>query len=797
MRKISIFTFVILFGIAISYGFSFLSKKQIEKQISRNDLWRVIGPGGGGAMFNQTVSPHDPNFAFVSCDMGGSFVTSNGGLSWRMFNLHGMVRFYVFDPLDSKTIYANSLGLFKSIDAGNTWKLLYPAPNEINGLISRGDHADEIFFTRDSTIRQVLALAVDPENSAKLFAAISVNKISRFYESSDGGEHWKAGKELDSDIVKIFIDPMSPRENRTIYLAGRNGIEAKVNGKWEIQKIPKGVNKLTTISGGYDKKQKKIVIYAISGKSYFNTQDERSGLFFTDNGGKTWENRQGGILSLGLKTDEMAEWRTVATSAFHPEVVYVSYNNLKIGKDSTGFGVAKSKDYGITWELVWKDILTEGKQTPSANFNRDWLNDLWGPSWGENPFSIGVSPSNSDVCYTGDFGRTIKTTNGGKTWEQVNSSWVENDNWTSRGLDVTTNYSIVYDPFDANHVYIPSSDIGLLESFDCGMSWKSPTNSSGIPQKWVNTCYWLIFDPEVKGRAWAVMSGVHDLPRPKMFRTRGVSYFTGGILLTHDSGKTWQPVGSEIGEAAMTHILIDPQSDKESRILYACAFGKGVYKSTDGGKTWMLKNKGILGNEPFAWQITRRDKDGALFLVVSRRSHDGSIGNDKDGALYMSLDGAENWIPIALPEGTNAPTSVCLDPLNPKQLILSAWGRVTPGQFTPDIGGGIFLSTDEGKTWNQIMEKDQHIGAVTFDTRNGRYYACGFEGSAYYSEDGAKTWIRIKGYNFKWGQRVEPDPRDPEKIFVITFGGGVWHGPAKGDSKAVEDIIPPFNVVCQ
>jgi hypothetical protein len=38
---------------------------------------------------------------------------------------------------------------------------------------------------------------------------------------------------------------------------------------------------------------------------------------------------------------------------------------------------------------------------------------------------------------------------------------------------------------------------------------------------------------------------------------------------------------------------------------------------------------------------------------------------------------------------------------------------------------------------------------------------------------------------------VDPDPRDPEKIFIITFGGGVWYGPAKGDENAAEDIITP------
>src|SRR6185295_813429 len=111
----------------------------------------------------------------------------------------------------------------------------------------------------------------------------------------------------------------------------------------------------------------------------------------------------------------------------------------------------------------------------------------------------------------------------------------------------------------------------------------------------------------------------------------------------------WKAVSEDIGEAAMTHVLIDPASNKEARTLYACAFGKGVYKSVDGGKTWRRKNNGIAGNEPFAWRIFRRNKDGALFLIVNRRSEDGGISNAGDGALYRSDDGAETWVPIALP----------------------------------------------------------------------------------------------------------------------------------------------------
>jgi len=79
---------------------------------------------------------------------------------------------------------------------------------------------------------------------------------------------------------------------------------------------------------------------------------------------------------------------------------------------------------------------------------------------------------------------------------------------------------------------------------------------------------------------------------------------------------------------------------------------------------------------------------------------------------------------------------------------------------------------------------------VTVDPRNPDVlYACGFEHSAYRSADRGETWKRIRGYNFKWGHRVIPDPGDPRMIYITTFGGSVWHGPALGDPSAPEDIV--------
>jgi photosystem II stability/assembly factor-like uncharacterized protein len=758
----------------------------------RNDTWGFAGSGGGGAMFNPAVSPFNTDYAYVACDMTGSFVTYNGGDSWRMFSLRGPVSFFVFDPVDSNIVYANSIALFKSTDMGNTWNILYPAPSEITGFIGKGDHAEERIITNDSTHRQVLALAVDPDNSMKLHAAISIDNVVGYYFSDDQGGNWMKERELESGVKNIYIVQSSPPDDRTIYITGKNSVTVREKGNWKTNPGPSNVRKLNEFAGGFDKSNNKFIIYAISGKSYFNPEGDPSGIYYTEDGGISWENRQDGLIKLRKAITDYPEWRCISTSALHPEVMYVSYAGLKIKNDTTCIGVAKSEDSGKTWKLVWKDRMNKGGDLYSSNYKKGWIDERYGPTWGENPFSIAVSPSDPDVCYTTDFGRTIKTQNGGKTWEQLYTNKKEGAGWVSRGLEVTTGYSVVFDPFDIKHLFIANTDIGLMESEDGGESWMSATINNGIPRKWINSTYWLTFDKEVKGRAWAVMSDVHDLPRPKMWRRNGISGYEGGILFTEDSGKSWKPVSSDIGEAAFTHILIDPSSNKEARTLYACAFGKGVYKSVDGGRSWTQKNNGIEGREPFAWRIVKNEKTGTLFLIVCRRSDDSSIGNDMDGAIYRSEDGAETWIKMTLPVGTNGPMSLVNDPVKTDRLIMSAWGRRTSGKFTPDTGGGIFMSKDKGKTWKHVLDKDQHIHDITFDARNNTYYACGFNGSAYRSEDRGKTWNRIKGYNFKWGKRVEPDPRDPEKIFIVTFGGGVWHGPAKGDENAPEDIITPI-----
>ena len=352
-------------------------------------------------------------------------------------------------------------------------------------------------------------------------------------------------------------------------------------------------------------------------------------------------------------------------------------------------------------------------------------------------------------------GRTMRTRDGGQTWEGVYSKRLDDGSYTSTGLDVTTNYGVHFDPFDSKRMFISYTDIGLFRSENGGRGWVSATET--VPRRWTNTTYWMVFDPKVRGRVWAVVSGVHDLPRPKMWRRTSPASFSGGVVISEDGGRTWRVSNNGMPETAATHILLDAASPENARVLYVAGFGRGVFKSTDGGKSWTLQNDGLPPKEPFAWRLAQ-GPDRALYLVVARRSEDGSFGNDSDGALYRSTDAAAHWSRIALPTGVNGPNGIAIDPRDPARLYLAAWGRMGPESAT---SGGIWISADAGRTWRNTLSRDQFLYDVTIDPRDPHIlYACGFSSSAWRSADRGETWKRIRGFNFKWGHRVIPDPLD-------------------------------------
>lgn len=759
----------------------------------RLDAWRVIGPGGGGAQFLPTISPHDSNIMLIRCDMTGTYLSGDAGDNWRMINLRGTADFYVFDPVDPNTMYTHTIGLFRSRDAGKTWHLVHPAPEAVQGIIMPSDHADERLMLADGPAPQMTALAVDPADSKILYASFSDRQNFAVKRSLDDGATWTTEATLPARGLQMVIDPRSATTDRDIYVATPAGVFARRGGQWAQGAAVPGGEPLSGVSMGFDAGTGALLVYGTAPAREGDSGPD-GGLYVSRDGGASWESAAPALsAALGEWTPRL-RFPALAAAARKGDSLYVSFDGVGAGSGNgpgsggpwgnRSFGIVRSDDAGRSFRVVWKEP-SRGEKSPDVDDG--WISTWYGPGWGSTPFGLGVAPANPEIAYATDFGRTLRTTDGGKIWKAAYTRKTGEDAYTTNGMDVTTAYGVHFDPFDPKRILISYTDIGAFLSEDGGKGWTSATWRT-VPRAWSNTAYWMEFDPKVQGRVWAVFSGSHDLPRPKMWRGRSPSRYRGGIAVSDDGAKTWRPLQEGMPEMAATHFLIEPDSPADKRVLYVTGFGRGVYKSTDGGATWQEKNKGITQTEPFAWRLSR-DPSGRLYLVIARRSEGGSIGDDGDGALYTSTDGAETWQSLPLPEGVNGPNGLTVDVSDPNRLYLSVWGRRGEREA---IGGGIYVSTDGGRTWRLTLSKDQHIYDVTEDPRNPNVlYACGFESSVWKSVDRGETWTRLRGYNFKWGHRVVPDPADASKIYVTTFGGSVWHGPADGDPNAQEDIATP------
>jgi hypothetical protein len=354
--------------------------------------------------------------------------------------------------------------------------------------------------------------------------------------SRDRGASWERLADLLAGGKRIYVDPRSPAAGRTVYVAGLDAVSVLENGAWSHRRAPDGVTAFNAVSVSFAT-DGPPAIYAASGKSLWHKSESAAGLFVSRDGARSWARCDGDITRQFEGVDGELTYTTVSAAPSDARIAYASYRVDPTGGGLPLFmGVAKTTG-GATWQLVWKDSTT----TPGPGMQDAWINERFGPEWGENPFCIDVAPTDPDIVYTTDFGRTLRTTDGGATWAGVYSKRTPDGGWTTTGLDMTTCYGVHFDPFKPNRVWIDYTDIGAFVSDDGGTSWKSGT-AEGIPRGWVNTTYWMQFDPDVRDRVWAVATYIHDLPFAKMWKHISVGDYNGGVCISLDGGRGSAPV---------------------------------------------------------------------------------------------------------------------------------------------------------------------------------------------------------------------------------------------------------------
>lgn len=765
----------------------------LSLETGRNNLWKLLGPGGGGGQFIPTISPHDPDTILVACDMNGSYITKDRGRTWRQFNLRSRVDSFAFDPTDPMTIYSGSTGLFRSTDGGRIWSLIFPNP--VSGLIElmKDDEADYSYISEDNWPGgNIQAIEIDEADNRHLCLGISTDNNLHIFHSIDCGRNWlELHKFKGSRIHNIYSDSSSPQNARRLFVFADSGaavisLDDSTNAP---MKMPAQIKNIIHSACGNDPASGAPLFYITAWEERENG-NHAIGMWKSENGGESWsalEITLGGTRPFCEKRS-FTEYTLLAVPKTDGTCIYAGiggtiFDNIRgyteipadtgSGSIISYFGVIKSSDGGKSWTWVLKsDYANNPENLKSGWAERDYDMPWFGTGpKGIGPIGLGTSPVDPDICCYTDLSSTFLTTDGGISWEQIYTDSYEDGSVSTRGMDVTTCYGVHFDPFDRDHIAISYTDIGVFHSKNRGRTWFHALDH--VPVEWGNTCYWLVFDPDVMGRVWSAWGGAHDLPRAKMFKGGKLHLSQGGVCRSEDGLATWHKSNKGMqGNSVTTHIILDPSSPVGSRTLYAAVFDKGVYKSVDDGHSWTLKNNGISENLN-AWRFVILP-DGSLFLLVARGKTNKKV---VDGALYKSTDGADTWERVPLPEGVNAPNDMAFDPDDIKRMYLACWPEEGAGECR---GGGVYATCDAGETWSNILDPAAYVYSVTVHPDNpAMIFAVTFNNAVYHSDNKGRTWSMLEGYDFKWGHRAVIDPYNKDMMYLTTFGSSVWYGPVK------------------
>ncbi len=768
--------------------------------LSEDKNWVILGPGGGGCVHTLTVNPQRPASMVVSCDMTAGYITHDGGKSWREFNLKSRQYAYAFDPLDPDTLWVGTSGLFRSRDNGTTWQLVFPDPAKVTGETRLDDECRHTFLSEDNWPgRTIHAITVDPQRREQVFLGIKKmgppepfdghKSIQRqgilLYATADDGRSWREVAGLPAaEIHLIAIDPASPVEARILLVFTEQAVQCinAATGEVRLLPLPEEVRLLQHVSVGVDPTDGRTVFYL---NAVVELPGGMPGSLLLRSGdlGASWEELRAGIQALHpAGAVWISQVSACAADARRVWAILERFPDRQAdGTPLLRYGILRSEDAGETWQwAVKQDDFHDPDHREFGWAERDY-GARWGDLTGEEQISpkgrfcwdVVASPVDPDVAYTMDFSTIYATANGGKTWEQLVTTLHPDGSASSRGIDVLGIYGVVFDPFDAQHLVLPVTDAGIFHSLNGGRTWRH--DLAGVPREWINTCYWVVFDPQVKGRAWSAWSAMHDIPRLKMFREELFARDRGGICRSEDGLRTWQPCAQGLPERALcTHVLLDPASPAGRRRLYAAVFNGGVYRSSDDGQTWQLKNAGLDPRNPFAWRLAH-SPEGTLYLVVVKNR---MKGREFPGAIYRSTDEAETWEPLTLPQGVDFPNDLTIDPAG--RLYLACWPRLEDGQ---NFGGGAYASDDCGKTWQLIFDPQMHVYTLSVDPANpDKLYIATFDAALFGSTDRGRSWNQLPGFDFQWAYRPVPDPHHPGRLYVTTFGSSAWYGPAGGAS---------------
>jgi photosystem II stability/assembly factor-like uncharacterized protein len=305
-----------------------------------------------------------------------------------------------------------------------------------------------------------------------------------------------------------------------------------------------------------------------------------------------------------------------------------------------------------------------------------------------------------------------------------------------------------------------------------------------------------------------------------------VAAASGGVWKSVNAGTTWTPIFENYGSASIGDVeVFQPNPDivwvgtGEGCVRNSVAWGDGIYKSTDGGRTFT--NMGLPESHHIDDIVTHPTNPDLVYVAAQGHlwGHRGDMG------IFRTRDGGRTWehLTNGLPDdGRTGASALAMDPSNPNVLYAGMWQRLRqPHTFTS--GGpnsGIYKSADGGTTWTKltrglptgdigkiglsIYRKDPRIVIAIvehgFQPQRGSPAASDMTqlGTGIYrSEDGGATWQYISRSNGRpfYFSHIYIDPGNDQRVFVLAGSGQVSEDGGRTFSRSLQGIEGDFHAL--